>query len=726
MKKIIFIISILLSFNIFSSNDGLPVDLTEVDAYVSKGFEIGSINKIPDKYDKNWIIIDANKGNRPLRVMDLFEGIPKRKPFSFGEDPMEFTFLLEFKLLPGSLVQNSLALYLAQIGENWEIFINGNRLKNEIYYEKDGSLRIKRSVRDQVIELPNKFLKAGANILAIRVVGDPTMNRTGLYMKSGYKIDFYEKLRSERDDVLDYMLFGIFLFFGLYHLLLFLRRRKDSFNFYFGAATILVGTYYVFRSPFIFDHISNTSIIKSFELLMMIYMFVFFMFFVDKILRGKATKFTKIFFIMTIIFSLVIIPFETEILLLWQVLSICGALYIFIYDILNYFWKSIKELYVDNNSKTYKNPFLSFFSALALKIPGNLFIGSMLITVSNIVDVYNVKIGNPTTYSKYSVFALVMGIVFVLANRFLNVHNAMEELNVTLEQKVKDRTKDLQEKSDELQAANEEMEAINENLTQTNHELVEAQEIAKRDMNMAKQVQSSFFPKQPPEDSKWDVAYEFRPMAGVSGDLYDFYYDKNSLVGISLLDVSGHGIASGLITLLARSVIYNRFMTMQSSRLNKTVEGINKDLISEIGSVDYYLTGIFLKFNDDEIEYVNAGHTDLMYLNSKSKTSKAVEPKDKDFKGHFLGIEAMQEKYNMLTFSLEQNDILLMYTDCLTESTNQEGEEFGPDRIKEALSSVPEGADAETALKYVLNVFGKFVGDSVLSDDLSVLVIRRK
>lgn len=728
MKKFIcfFLLVFLSSISLFSDTDqsNLPIDLTECDAYVTRGFTLDSINEIP-KNKKGWIVVPANKGSRSLRVMDLFDDLPTRGLFSLGEKPREFTFIFAFELTPGNLAQNSLAINFSQIGENWEVFVNGYRLKEEIYYDKDGTLRIKRSVRDEVIELPNKFLKVGENILTVRIIGDPTLNRTGFYMKRGYKIDFYDKLRSEREEIIDYMLFGIYIFFGLYHLLLFLRRRKDSFNFYFGVAIILLSIYYVFRSAFIFDIVNNTVFIKSIELISMIYMFVLLMMFTDRILRGRLTKFTRLFFIITCFFSLLIVPFETEILLIWQLLSLVGILYIFFYDILFTLVNKVKEKYSTEGSTSYKNPLIALFTSMGASIPGNLFIGGLILTVTNVVDVYNVKIGDPTTYSKYGVFVFIMGIVFVLANRFLNVHNAMEELNVTLEQKVNERTKALREKSDELQAANEEMEAINENLTQTNHELIEAQEIAKRDMNMARQVQASFFPKNTPKDENWDLAFKFKPMAGVSGDLYDFYIKNGSLAGLSLLDVSGHGIASGLITLLARSVLFNRFMNAGKVQLNKIIEKINHDLIAEIGSVDYYLTGILLKFNGGEVEYVNAGHTDLLYRNSENGEVKSVEPQGKDFKGHFLGIEAMEEKFNMLKFQIEKNDMLLLYTDCLLEAVNKDNVEFGSERLAKAFANIPENSDAASALDSILKSFYSFIGDKPLSDDLSVVVLKK-
>ena len=66
-------------------------------------------------------------------------------------------------------------------------------------------------------------------------------------------------------------------------------------------------------------------------------------------------------------------------------------------------------------------------------------------------------------------------------------------------------------------------------------------------------------PKTAPKNDAWDIAFEFIPMSGVSGDLYDFYVSEGEITGLTLCDVSGHGIASGLVTMIARSVFFRNF-----------------------------------------------------------------------------------------------------------------------------------------------------------------------
>ncbi|MGL4368890.1 MAG: PP2C family protein-serine/threonine phosphatase, partial [Spirochaetota bacterium] len=274
-------------------------------------------------------------------------------------------------------------------------------------------------------------------------------------------------------------------------------------------------------------------------------------------------------------------------------------------------------------------------------------------------------------------------------------------------------------------AAMEEMAAINENLTASNSELEHARRIADRDMKMAVNLQQSLYPRIP-DTKEWDIAVLFKPMSGVSGDLYDFFMDeKGALSGIGIFDVSGHGIASGLITMLAKTIIGRHFFRHNGRKLSHNMADINDSLITQIGGVDNYLTGLVLKFDGDTVEYVNAGHTDLLFRRCGRGKVSIVNGKNRDIRGGFLGIDQMRDPFASLTFRIQQGDMLLLFTDCLNESKNADGEEYGVDRISGSISSIPEGT-AANALDHVMKCFYAFTGTDKLSDDLTVIALRRR
>jgi len=314
-----------------------------------------------------------------------------------------------------------------------------------------------------------------------------------------------------------------------------------------------------------------------------------------------------------------------------------------------------------------------------------------------------------------SVFMAVLCSI-VLADKVNVIRKELSALNVSLEQKVEERTS-------ELHAANEELEVTNESLMRTNSDLAEAQRIARLDMDMAAHVQRTLLPAAPPLPSGWDIALASRPMARVSGDIYDFYTSGDGLEGVAMFDVSGHGIASGLITMIARSVFHRNFTRGRILPLARVMQNANRDLIAEIGKVDNYLTGILIRLAGDTVQYVNAAHSDLLRKRG-SGGAEIVNFADRDVKGLFLGAQGVEEPYEEMRFSISPGDMLFLYTDCLYEEKSRSGEQFGMDRLVAALADAPSGS-AQEALDSVLHRFHDFVGNKELRDDLTVIVLRK-
>lgn len=298
----------------------------------------------------------------------------------------------------------------------------------------------------------------------------------------------------------------------------------------------------------------------------------------------------------------------------------------------------------------------------------------------------------------------------------VSIENA--RLYSNMEGKVNERTM-------ELHDALKKLEAININLLSTNKELERAQYIAKRDMDMAINVQANFLPRTAPESPEWDIAYLFKPMTGISGDFYDFYATSEGLLGAGLFDVSGHGIASGLVTMIAKTVIYQTFLSAPELPLGQILGQANSRLLQEIESVDNYLTGVLVRFAGDAVECVNAGHPEII-MKSGDRVFPVGADNGESIVGHFLGIAGFENDFPVARFTCKKNDVLLLYSDCLAESKNAAGEEYEMERIMESLREGPE-TSAEELLAHLMDRFFRFVGHGAdLSDDLTVVVLKKK
>lgn len=250
------------------------------------------------------------------------------------------------------------------------------------------------------------------------------------------------------------------------------------------------------------------------------------------------------------------------------------------------------------------------------------------------------------------------------------------------------------------------------------------------DMKMAANVQQGLLISTPPKLNNFDVAFTYQPCSYVSGDLYDLYMSpKGDLEGVVLADVSGHGIAPALITALARPLFYRAFNNNKNSSLKKVMALVNKNLITAKGEADHYLTAVVLRFDNDGVHYANAGHPDLI-MRLASGDVWTIKPKDKAVQGTVLGHPGIGESFidelHAFKFPMSVGDTLLIYTDCLNESTNEEGEEYGIERIEKTMAEVTDEMSAQEVLDLVVKRFREFVGDGALTDDFTLMVLKKQ
>ena len=305
--------------------------------------------------------------------------------------------------------------------------------------------------------------------------------------------------------------------------------------------------------------------------------------------------------------------------------------------------------------------------------------------------------------------------------------DTINDYRLNLEYKVEERTRELSEAKDEIEAAMEELEATNETLVRVNRELEDSNVRFKMDMQMAASVQAAFLPRTAPNSDGYDISYVFKPMSGVSGDFYDFYQTNGRLEGAGIFDVSGHGISSGLLTLLARSIIGKHFMTHGDEKLGTMMNTINKSLINEIGQTGYYLTGILLRFRDSMIEYANCGHPHLLFRSGRTGHVGQVTPPDGDsIVGPFLGVDLMDKNYRSLSFKFNPGDCLVAYTDCLLETAGPDGACYDEARIMKSLKEAPDGGSGEILDHVMEDFYDHAQKASDFSDDITAIVIRKK
>jgi serine phosphatase RsbU (regulator of sigma subunit) len=244
-----------------------------------------------------------------------------------------------------------------------------------------------------------------------------------------------------------------------------------------------------------------------------------------------------------------------------------------------------------------------------------------------------------------------------------------------------------------------------------------------KDMDMAVTVQRNLMPESPPASRNWEIAYFFEPMSGVSGDFYDFYVNNDDLSGMCLFDVSGHGISSALISMIAKWIIYQSFHKNFNKNFSHVPLNISRDLNAAIGKSEYYLTGVLLKFVGDNIKYINASHPDVLIKKHKS-VFPIRKPSGEQPAGLLFGMNIKPLKYEEISCEMDKGDLMLLYTDGFSECRNTSGEQLGSQRLQKILRDSPDGS-AQDTLNFLMEKVYKFMKKNSFDDDSTVIVVKK-
>lgn len=242
------------------------------------------------------------------------------------------------------------------------------------------------------------------------------------------------------------------------------------------------------------------------------------------------------------------------------------------------------------------------------------------------------------------------------------------------------------------------------------------------EIKMAAVIQQNFFRQEIDNIKKYEVAYFSRPMVGVSGDLYDFYKTGEKLDGLGVFDVSGHGISSGLVTMLVKNIIHQEFYNEKDAELWEIVNKINDRVIEEKGEIQNYLTGILVRLYEDKFELVDAGHpAPILY---KKKTNECSYVKLGERAVGVIGIAGFPVYYESLFYDFEDGDELILFSDGVVDIKNDKEEYYGKERLLEA-AKLNIGKTAAEQVSFIANSIYSFCGSREQNDDLTIIVLKK-
>ncbi|MGD0308722.1 MAG: SpoIIE family protein phosphatase [Acidobacteriota bacterium] len=245
-----------------------------------------------------------------------------------------------------------------------------------------------------------------------------------------------------------------------------------------------------------------------------------------------------------------------------------------------------------------------------------------------------------------------------------------------------------------------------------------------RELEIAKEVQEQLFPKQAPQMDKMELTGLCLPARIVSGDYYDFLRFDEHRLGLALGDICGKGISAALLMAnlqaTLRSYVFSRGSVSELRAGNGDVAGVVKALNEQIynfTSANKFASFFYALYDEPNsaLTYCNAGHNPPLYFCAQGLKRLGTG-------GTVIGIFPDAE-FTQESIQVQRGDILLAYTDGITESVNEYGEEFGEQRLIDLVGHKRD-LSAEQLQKAIVDEVLSWAFEEERDDDMTMIIAR--
>jgi len=232
---------------------------------------------------------------------------------------------------------------------------------------------------------------------------------------------------------------------------------------------------------------------------------------------------------------------------------------------------------------------------------------------------------------------------------------------------------------------------------------------------IAKDIQHHLFPKEIPKIEGYDVSCFNRPSREVGGDYFDVI-KVGPCYGIAIADVSGKGIGAAMLMSNLQAILRSKAGIVGGA--GEMLRQMNADLLDRVGS-GRFVTAVYLILDPVtcRLAYANAGHNPPLVVATGGEISTF------EVSGMPLGIRSGVD-YLPFERTVSPGDLVVLYSDGITESMSKSGDFFGEEKLKQVLGQAHGRSAAEVA-EAILTAVDAFREDEPISDDMTLVVIKR-
>lgn len=243
------------------------------------------------------------------------------------------------------------------------------------------------------------------------------------------------------------------------------------------------------------------------------------------------------------------------------------------------------------------------------------------------------------------------------------------------------------------------------------------------DLRLASSIQRYLLPENLPQTDSLEFAVKYLPQQLIGGDFYDFFKLPHGKIGVVIGDVSGKGIPAAILMALCQTKL--RYIAMSGKSPAQTLCLLNSEMVHAMRS-DMFITIIYLVIDpkSGEAKFARAGHEPPLL--ARADSDEAAQPLKSS--GMALGMvseELFDEVMEDASFKMNSGDVLVLYTDGLTEAANPEGGEFTAKKLAQTISTLCS-RNANDLNDEIIKSVESFMGPgNKYGDDLTLLTVKK-